>query len=209
MLYPCDRYSPAKCLICGGNFRDHLTLKWAKLGLLYTPFDRILDRIYEKGVHLEEASQDIAPRRRWWFFKQRSRDRPTQSVYTHDKHSDPVKYAFHQQYVRDETEYLKLLKDSKSSRRSRQARRLARQREFHQVDPESDLAYSVPSLMHIGAETEGQNTGKKRKRRLFPSLTVIFARICVIDAIDRLIRLQRLNEDLDERERHTRRQQIL
>jgi len=43
LLYPCSRYKPDKCLLCGGHYKDHLTLSWAKH--LYTPLDLYLDKI--------------------------------------------------------------------------------------------------------------------------------------------------------------------
>jgi hypothetical protein len=53
LLHPCSKYSTDKCVFCGGTFRDHLTLWWAKH--FYTPFDRYLDRVYQDGVIVQSV----------------------------------------------------------------------------------------------------------------------------------------------------------
>lgn len=47
LLYPCSRYSPDRCLICGGSFQDHIDLWWGKHR--YRPYDRLTDAILESG----------------------------------------------------------------------------------------------------------------------------------------------------------------
>jgi hypothetical protein len=54
LLYPCTRYSPDKCLLCGGTFRDHLTLWWSKH--LYTAFDLHVGRTMKDGVVQRDPS---------------------------------------------------------------------------------------------------------------------------------------------------------
>lgn len=48
LLYPCHRYSPDRCLLCGGCYKDHLILGWVKH--LYKPFDRFLDKDFADSL---------------------------------------------------------------------------------------------------------------------------------------------------------------
>jgi hypothetical protein len=93
LLYPWSRYSPDRCVLCGGTFQDHLTLWWSKN--LYTPFDQILDKDYKQGVQLqqnEETGYTGATKRRGA---------------NHQKESDPSRsdrpaYVYHRRYVLDD-----------------------------------------------------------------------------------------------------------
>lgn len=61
LLYP-NNYSTDRCLLCGGTFRDHLTLWWGKH--LYTPFDRLLDRTLEEARVVEDVKRGSKRKRR-------------------------------------------------------------------------------------------------------------------------------------------------
>ena len=90
LLYPCSRYSPDSCIFCGGTFPDHMTLTWAKH--LYTPFDRYLDWVRDKGVvvPLPEPSP------------KRGRTRST-TASSSDNANEPTapRHVFHRRYVQD------------------------------------------------------------------------------------------------------------
>lgn len=102
LLYPCSRYSPDRCLICGGTFRDHLTLWWSKN--LYTPLDRILDDTFRDGVrvvdHDDSGASVVEPRR-----KVRRRRQPSSKArrdatrHMSRAPSQWIEYAFHRRYV--------------------------------------------------------------------------------------------------------------
>lgn len=89
LLYPCSQYSPDKCLLCGGTFRDHLALWWAKN--LYTPYDLYLDRVYKDGgVHLAVEDSSNANMRN--AKTKMSSNRPLD-----------IEFSYHRKYVLDVT----------------------------------------------------------------------------------------------------------
>ena len=49
-LYPISQHAPDKCALCGQSFDDHLARWWKVKGLVGTPYDKMLDDIYDKGV---------------------------------------------------------------------------------------------------------------------------------------------------------------
>ena len=81
LLYPCSRYSTDRCWLCGGNFRDHLTLWWSKH--LYTPFDSHVDQVYRESV------VDVS------------------DLSSHEQQHRNLEYAFHRRYVVDLDESLR------------------------------------------------------------------------------------------------------
>ena len=89
LLYPCSRYSPDRCLICGGCFQDHLTLWWAKH--LYTPYDLYLDRTLEECIDEETTHGDYRMER-----NERRRNSRLDS-------RTNARYFFYRRYVNDET----------------------------------------------------------------------------------------------------------
>ena len=58
LLYPCSRYSPNKCMICGGSYADHLELWWSKH--LYSPFDQYLDNTYNEALTIRDEEDSGA-----------------------------------------------------------------------------------------------------------------------------------------------------
>jgi hypothetical protein len=103
LLYPCSRFSPDRCLICGGNFRDHLTLWWSKN--LYKPLDRILDDTYRTGVRIVDgksapASDAQPPPHQKGRRRQPSRKaRLDATRYMPRAPSQSIEYAYHWRYV--------------------------------------------------------------------------------------------------------------
>ena len=104
LLYPCSRYSPNKCMLCGGSYPDHLELWWGKH--LYTPFDKNLDKSYQDAMITPKSesvmtktprSQGTASARRKSINQGPTRSTMAQQV-------EAPKFGFHQRYVRDVTE---------------------------------------------------------------------------------------------------------
>jgi len=100
LLYPCSRYSPDRCIICGGTFADHLTLWWSKN--LYTPFDRVLDKVSKEGTILPLSSEE-----------QLARAKKDRSYYP----SSNPEYVFHKRYVLDVSSLLKGLSSKYQEKR--------------------------------------------------------------------------------------------
>eukprot|EP00980_Cylindrotheca_fusiformis_P006551 scaffold1384_cov116-Cylindrotheca_fusiformis.AAC.29 len=140
LLYPCSRYSPNRCIVCGGSFPDHLELWWSKH--LYTPFDRVIDRTYKEGVRIDEGMKDNRNA------KKRDSKKPTPAVV------GPPRYAFHRHYVEDVNDLIegvkgfenqmnvlkkKLSKDQRKKKNSLDRMTLTRFQE-------SGVAYLTPEL---------------------------------------------------------------
>lgn len=108
LLYPCNRYHPRKCLLCGGTAADHLELWWSKQ--LYTPFDLYLDKTYFDALtsHDDNDDKDTTTIRgdnyRHLFRRKTNRnqtaggaDAATSITVT----TEPPSFAFHKRYVED------------------------------------------------------------------------------------------------------------
>ena len=133
LLYPCTRYSPNKCMVCGGSYPDHLELWWSKH--LYSPFDQYLDKIYNDALTInEDAStqhhhqkESIANsgnrtnRNRIDRNKtSRNRNRNSRSSLKNSSRStvtqsttDPPSFGFHRRYVEDISDIIRSVKDPK------------------------------------------------------------------------------------------------
>lgn len=46
LLYPCSRYSPNECIVCGGSYPDHLELWWSK-NLVRSTISLLFERLVE------------------------------------------------------------------------------------------------------------------------------------------------------------------
>lgn len=90
LLYPCSRYSPNKCLICGGSYPDHLELWWSKH--LYTPFDRHLDETYHSALTLNSEQEAVTMKPT----KAKGRNSKAPIIIT-----TAPSFAFHKKYVED------------------------------------------------------------------------------------------------------------
>jgi hypothetical protein len=86
LLHPCNRYSPDRCILCGGCYQDHLILGWAKH--LYKPFDRLMDRMYDDSLMAMKASK------------------PTTKKAAVADRSNYLVHAFHRRYVLDVSQSL-------------------------------------------------------------------------------------------------------
>lgn len=190
LLYPAHRYSPDKCLICGGTFDDHLTLWWAKKKLLYTPYDRILDETFQRGVVADEPST-APPRRKNGASQTTNRNRLASSVSssgggdrslmdraqrrvreTDDREGTALKYIFHRQYVQD-TSTLPINRRNNKQNDDMRIRNVVCFDLGHEVDTYS---YWFPYFRF------------PKNRR--PSVLAAIARITLAETMDRLIELQ-------------------
>jgi hypothetical protein len=118
LLYPCNQYSPDKCLLCGGTFRDHLTLWWAKN--LYTPYDLYLDRVYQDGAVHSPMEDDK-------YTKLKTKNTKASSNTPLD-----VDFCYHRRYVIDVTHLLQGVQRQRDKRRILQ--REISQRYHHSLD---------------------------------------------------------------------------
>jgi hypothetical protein len=90
LLYPCSRYSIDKCFLCGGSYRDHLTLWWSKH--LYTPYDRWLDQTNQEA----RPSLLILPT------STLTSRKTMDNTNLQQKQSKSKRWAFHRNYVIDD-----------------------------------------------------------------------------------------------------------
>jgi len=216
LLYPSSsNYSPDKCLICGGCFRDHLRLWWAKH--LYTPYDRLLDETYARGVVLlDDSSADNTGRQRastsrrnrktaanWRKREKKSRISSSSSGSTSVPHRYRKKYAFHRQYVLDKTHALKGIPSNKK-RAQRRAVRLAM----------AERGMKVPANRQGGGRGSTADTDLLEEKQclgagvsyLFPkpppgkrvSLTLELARRLSLEVLNGLIELEALENTKEE-----------
>uniref|UniRef100_A0A7R9WXV1 Secreted protein n=1 Tax=Craspedostauros australis TaxID=1486917 RepID=A0A7R9WXV1_9STRA len=94
LLYPCSRYSPDRCLVCGGTYNDHLALWWSRN--LYSPYDRHLDDTYNQALVLDDDSSNNKKKKKRSAGRQRGRSAPQRTAGTvHGPH----RFAFHRRYV--------------------------------------------------------------------------------------------------------------
>ena len=89
ILHPLCPKSKDPCLVCGGNYRDHMTLRWAKH--LYRPLDLHIDRTFREGYRNNEPLVTTTGTRK---VKQLI---PVQN---------PIQLSFHKRYVSDVTDRL-------------------------------------------------------------------------------------------------------
>lgn len=102
LLYPCQRFSPDRCLICGGSFADHLTLWWSPH--LYTPLDRLLDATTRDGIVVSapvEPSAKAYRGRRRLPSSRRKVSSSSKSVAPAPPPPPAADFAFHRRYVRE------------------------------------------------------------------------------------------------------------
>jgi len=109
LLYPCSRYSTDRCWLCGGTFRDHLTLWWSKH--LYTPFDLYVDQVYREGVVLPTAAAAAAKEDASVKKHRKSKTGKFNSYLPQQEQQERTEYAFHRRYVLDLTQLLHGVRD--------------------------------------------------------------------------------------------------
>lgn len=131
LLHPCSRYSADRCLICGGNFRDHLTLWWYKR--LYTPFDWYVDKVYNAGTI--NAKEEEKKYHRDHLFRKKG-------AFVEEKVPAQNQYVFHRRYVLEVSHILRGVTD-KDIREKLMRRGVA---DFFPRVSENDYRYDIRSV---------------------------------------------------------------
>jgi hypothetical protein len=126
-LYPLSRHSPDRCLLCKGNFQDHLTLWWSKH--LYSAYDNILERTYVEGVTFSNPQEEQSVK---YYGGRKAPPR-------YNPPKPKPRYAYHRRYV---TDIESTNVGSKKSQPKIPTDSLLEKR----VALESNVAYSVPAL---------------------------------------------------------------
>ena len=194
LLYPCNQYCADKCLLCGGTFRDHLTLWWAKN--LYTPYDLYLDHVYKDGVVQTMAEDDSCTK--------------TTKIYskTSSKIPNAVDFCYHRRYVLDVPHFLKGVK--RQGDKTRILHREISQRYQHvlgskavdkmeqrrsvpggTMSKQQPIKYIIPRA-HFDADF---------LRKTGPTKVAIwlFAREQCLDAVDKLLDIEASDEERSKR----------
>lgn len=103
LLYPCTRYAPNRCFLCGGSFPDHLELWWSKK-YLYTPFDQYLDRTYSDAMTRNEVTTKQKKTTKSGYsstsslsYSKKNKMLPKSAEIV----QSPPTFAFHRRYVED------------------------------------------------------------------------------------------------------------
>ena len=203
LLYPCSRYSVDKCILCGGTFRDHLTLWWSKH--LYTPYDRYLDQVYHGSVMKPSTTE-----KKLHDHLTRNRNKSGKSVNGDDSTSSAVEFGYHRQYVLDITTLFDHLQKPRD--KAKELYRAIQQRYHQSTSPHMTIPTmeqrtwprfsNQPKIKYIvprsGAMVKDINSVKSQSglpatQRPSKSFILWFARDVCLDAIDMLLDL----EDMD------------
>lgn len=192
LLYPCSRYSPNRCLLCGGSYPDHLELWWSKH--LYRPFDRQLDRTYKEALEVEEEveyrKRPLSSKYQMAKFGQEANEPSLHRV------TKPPRFAFHKRYVLDATDLFDGI-DKKSAKEKREIRKKTLQLAKEKW---GDDVSSLTGMMSIDDHKVFILPGiREQPGRKRPALSLVATRFLVRAAVERLIQLQ--HRDNLEREK--------
>ena len=191
LLYPCSRYAPDKCLVCGGRYIDHLTLWWFKH--MYSPLDQMMDR------DLQRAITELPP--------EKKTDPPRADF------ANGPRFAFHRRYVLDAEEALRIKNKPYPMTPTETRKRL--QRAFRQryplhpefTDTSKGTLVKMPNSVSSFIYPQFSSSGKA------PTTLVVIVREIVLTAVEQLIRLeigdrstllQRMNNDGKANKRRSR-----
>ena len=204
LLYPCSRYNVDKCVLCGGTFRDHLTLWWSKH--LYTPYDRYLDQVYHDSVTKTPTNAARSSH---------GKRRKSRSYVDNSDDESAVEFGYHRQYVLDITTLLDNIQ--KPSNKAKELHRTIQQRYHTSTVPlhtgmninameqrtwprfskQSKIKYIVPrnnvnvhKTINNDSSPPAQPSSTTTVRRPSISFILWFARDICLDAIDQLLDIQ-------------------
>ena len=208
LLYPCSRYSVDKCVLCGGTFRDHLTLWWSEH--LYTPYDRYLDQVYHDSVTKTPTSdQRNDPNQR----KNKMSDNVKSPLGS--EYDSTVDFGYHRQYVLDITSLFDKLQKPRD--KAKVLHQTIQQRYHQSTLPHINInsmeqrtwpRFSNPSKMkyliprhgakmidnnNMHRDTSQATRSSTLARRPSQSFILWLARDICLDAIDRLLDLQQID----------------
>ena len=158
LLYPCSRYSPNKCMICGGSYPDHLELWWSKHR--YSPYDRFLDETYNAALIIDDED-DGQPRgraKRLYNQEQRRNRRKNgsslqqQSPRSFSSSAFPVQtlakppvFHFHKRYVTDVSSIVRRLRINSLEEQKKVSKKvLPQSKRYHIMVGRGDLTYLMP-----------------------------------------------------------------
>jgi hypothetical protein len=183
LLYPgSSRYSPDRCIFCGGSFPDHLTLWWSKN--MYTPFDLLLDKVYKQGVVVVQNQEDNDDH------GQTRRGKIAGSAGSQPEEGQKTDYLYHRRYVTEADELVdfhKKIKREKKWATKKYAAQAANhpllltdsplEKKYVQLGGNHKLQYVIPS-----PKFQGDN------KVLGDGMNLV--RDIVLNAVDTLIRLE-------------------
>lgn len=187
LLYPCSRYSPNKCMICGGSYPDHLELWWSKH--LYSPYDQYLDNTYNDALVIEEETgtrkrtnrgRQQVDRNRTSRNRNINRRSPVKNTSTLLQIlSDPPTFNFHKRYVEDVSD---IVRGAKNPREKMELvkNKLSAKKWNHMLIPCQHVTYVAP---YIG----GYNDTKPYTKN---DASIDFCTMLVHSCIDATINLQ-------------------
>ena len=148
LLYPCSRYAPNKCMICGGSYPDHLELWWSKHHL-YSPFDQYLDKTYNDALMINDEKQ----RSSVTGWSHRNSFPSTTSSSTHHTITGTPSFAFHKHYVKDVSDIVDGIDDREEQIKSIKKKLKTRLR--------SDMNYRIKRLKPTGVTYIAPGVGTK------------------------------------------------
>lgn len=192
-LYPCSRYAPDRCLVCGGKYLDHLTLWWFKH--MYSPLDQMLDRDLKEGVIMTDPhASDKRPNNH--------RKRGKRQVPSDDGPTIQFQYplfVYHRRYVFDFGEMLEKyerkhprLAFSTTTAKAQSQRRKAFQKAFRERYPghHPDMeTYGILNIQHVFAVPRLSSTGKTA------SIPLAIVRAVVIGSVANMMQVEKLEQD--------------
>ena len=179
LLYPSSHtYSPDRCVFCGGNFRDHVALKWSKH--LYTPFDMLLDRDQKQGRVVHQENIEVVTKR--------NGKRVKISIPGEER----INFVFHRRYVSDKQRLVDYAKNIKGKRNRERILLQDTSREAALLRTGKPLECRVVSL---GNKMVGFFVPAPKEK---PSATLLLVRQIVLSAVTSLVRLESYEESVAE-----------
>lgn len=164
LLYPCSRYAPNRCLVCGGGFSDHLELWWSKH--LYTPWDLYMDKTYKEGEVIME--EDNAKSRR-------GRKQTAPEIVS------PPRYAFHKQYVQDVSNLIDLYKAATTLK---EKKKLVEEQLGGGKGEQRMTQFPAYGIAYLTPRKAEEIPSRKNKR---PSFVLEFARALCLIQVENLV----------------------
>ena len=184
LLYPCTRYSPNKCAICGGSYEDHLELWWSKH--LYSPFDLYLDQTYNDALTIKEEENGTRRLRSRRIHSNGKRNRTSRKTSLKKSFSaaplqvlsEPPRFSFHKRYVEDVSDIIRGITNSKDRRKRIKEKYPGKSNHF--MVSADDVTYIAP---HVGGY---ENKIENSRKDAFIDICAIMLYGCV----DAMIKLQ-------------------
>lgn len=201
LLYPCSRYAPNKCLVCGGNYADHLELRWSSH--LYKPFDLHIDKTYREGLLIGgrpmEGSSSTKKNNNKSYKRSTSSSSSGNRRSGRNKHRTstpkvlkrPPSFGFHRRYVYDVSDMVFNSSEKEFNRvKERVKEKFLKMNELRGVEqlrltrfPEYKVAYLTPQIT-----TTSNKTGREGRRR--SSFVLKLGRFLCLNQLHNLVAMQ-------------------